>query len=246
MTAMDGTDDRDASEAPSSSSDFYNMDTPDNQHGVPAPAEQPRIELNSMAIPPNEQDDGDAEDSSSEMDLSASSRSSSPEPPGDVAQHTGTKRKLSDADDADDVAVPALEDPSKKRKLSPQPAQQVNGSVPMPSGLPVELWQQILLYLPPAMLCRCLRVSRTFNGYLTRTTAAPVAKKSQAKQVRVLDSEAIWTQARKNWFPNLPKPLLRCTELKMLQLIGGSTCQFCNRPTHVFACHDTLQRRTWA
>ena len=168
------------------------------------------------------------EDSSSEMDVSASSRSPTPEVLSQLPPHVGAKRKLSGSDDTTTINNPmqAYEDSAKKRKLSTPPAPDLSG--PWTDGLPVELWQQVFLYLPPAMLCRCLRVCRNFHNYLTQTKASAMMKKGKSR-VRVLDSETIWTHARKVFFPNLPRPLTRCTELEMLQLVGGRTCQFCTR-----------------
>ncbi|KAI7366949.1 hypothetical protein KC354_g3786 [Hortaea werneckii] len=216
-------------------------------------------------------DEDDTQDSSSDMDVSESSRSSSPEsdqerveeqehdqhqvqPQAQVqaqaqpeeSNHvtpllTGTKRKLSDA--AEDDNLDALEqalhdDPSKKRKHSLSPSSPVGAttdtSAPVAS-LPPELWQYIFLRLSPAMLSRCLRVCRAFNTYLTKIKAQPTlstAKKPkdpEKDKVKTVDSDSIWAEARKLYFPNMPRPLMRCSELTMLQLIGGKTCQFCGK-----------------
>ncbi|KAI6824254.1 hypothetical protein KC340_g11372 [Hortaea werneckii] len=154
---------------------------------------------------------------------------------------TGTKRKLSDAaeDDTLDALEQALhEDPSKKRKHSLSPPSPVaattDTSAPVTS-LPPELWQYIFLRLSPAMLSRCLRVCRAFNTYLTKIKAQPTlstAKKPkdpEKDKVKTVDSDSIWAEARKLYFPNMPRPLMRCSELTMLQLIGGKTCQFCGK-----------------
>ena len=179
------------------------------------------------------QDDAEDGDSSVEMDCSVSDASSAPgslEPHIDLPTHTGAKRKLSDADsDAIDALSEALEEPPKKLKMTTPPADAAPAALQSPATrLPTELWQNIFLYLSPAMLSRCLRVSKTFNMYLTATVAEPASKKDKAK-VRVLDSDVLWVQARKQYFPNMPRPLMRYTELQMLQLIGGKRCQFCDR-----------------
>ncbi|KAK6394977.1 hypothetical protein LTR65_001166 [Meristemomyces frigidus] len=164
------------------------------------------------------------------MDVSASSRSASPEPDEESVNHAGSKRKLSEAEDSLDALEQALEDQTtKKRKLSIPPQPEVPSEKSPAESLPTELWQQVFLRLSPVMLSRCLRVSKAFNTYLTKTKAQPVAKKVQ-KKVRVLDSDTVWAEARKLYFPNMPRPLMRCNELGMLQLVGGKTCQFCNRP----------------
>lgn len=227
MSDMNGRQD---SEAPSSSngSDFYNIDAHDaGQSVAPGTTTIVSKEDEIPTRPSHDPDDADDEDSSSEMDFSASSRASSTEP-GDVAlPHAGIKRKLTDG--PEDSSTLAATIAVKKRKLPTPPPPEPRKESPGFAGLPGELWQQVLLHLPPAMLCRCLRVCRTFHTYLTDTKADSAAKKDQAK-VRVLDSEAIWIHARKLFFPNLPRPLERCSELEMLQLVGGRSCQICFKP----------------
>ncbi|KAK3722206.1 hypothetical protein LTR37_002639 [Vermiconidia calcicola] len=233
------------SEAPTShSSDFYSLESPPRQTGFPAPVEPPVMDHAGTDTTASHQDQPQEDahsDSSSEMDMSDSSRSSSPEPEPEPPSHTGitrstgAKRKLSDGHDVTNGELQTSEDQSKKRKLQQDRSQAANGDTPRDSRLSVELWQQVFLYLPPAMLGRCLRVSKTFNRILTKTKAAPVAKKP-APKVRVLESEAIWTQARKNFLDKLPRPLARFTELQMLQLIGNHLCQFCHTaPVHIHA-----------
>ncbi|KAI7292081.1 hypothetical protein KC352_g2384, partial [Hortaea werneckii] len=214
-------------------------------------------------------EEDDTQDSSSDMDVSESSRSSSPESDQEQSQEqeqpqdqhqlqaqsqihaqdlnhvttklTGTKRKLSDAaeDDNLDALEQALhEDPSKKRRHSPSQSSPVppnTDTSALVASLPPELWQHIFLRLSPAMLSRCLRVCRAFNTYLTKTKAQPTlstAKKPkdpEKDKVKTVDSDSIWAEARKLYFPNMPRPLMRCSELTMIQLIGGKTCQFCGK-----------------
>ena len=255
MTEMDYINGRESSEAPSSSSsDFYNTDA--------APVAPPN-ESTSTALPPDmdetrltalsDEEHGatDDEDTSSEMDVSAPSRSPTPEASASTAPSIGIKRKPSDAFDGPEeaVTIPTSGLSAKKVKTSVTPAQANSGDTQRTATLPVEIWQQIFLYLPPAMLCRCLRVGKSFNSYLTTTKALLAPKKGPTK-VRLLDSEAIWAHARKTFFPNLPRPLSRCSELQMLQLVGGRKCQFCMRTpepspaTTPFNCgpgHDGLR-----
>lgn len=236
---MEDANGRAGSEAPSSaSSDFYGFDAPtepptEQPPNGPAAVELPVAHGN---VPANGEDNAQHEDdgdSSSEMDVSVSSRSASPEPQPDQAnvKHTaGPKRKLSDAEDNLDAPEMVMEDTTtKKRKLSTPPQPEVTSERSPAEKLPAELWQQVFLRLSPVMLSRCLRVSKAFNTLLTKTKAQPVAKKDQ-KKVRLLDSDAIWAEARKVYFPNMPRPLMRCNELEMLQLVGGQSCQFCRRP----------------
>ncbi|KAF2169857.1 hypothetical protein M409DRAFT_20271 [Zasmidium cellare ATCC 36951] len=220
---MEGEDWRESSEArPSSSEDFYAQDIP--MHHQPPP------EWNGVA------EASDVDDDSSEMDLSSPSRPATPEPqpqpmPDAVAANTlaGTKRKLSDSDNADSPASLLAAERFKKRKVYMARAQH-QPVAPPTAGMPVEIWQRVFSqYLSPIMLARCLRVCKSFSQYLTAVPAQPpVAKKNQGK-VQPVESESIWTQSRKNYFTTLPRPLNGLSELQMLQLLGGRRCQFCDK-----------------
>jgi len=218
MKAMDGRRD---SETPSSSgSDFYT--TPQGQlvHApVDAPTAQPLppVIQNGVASAASISEDGE----SSEMDVSMSSGSSSPEPMPDAPDRARVKRKLSDSPDGE---VMLLEDATKKRKVSCEPSPDQSAV----ERWTTELWQQVFLHLSPAMLCRCLRVSKRFNATLTNTKVQPTTKENKGKP-RVMDSESLWIQARKNFMPNMPRPLAGFNEWQMLELLGGRICQFCRR-----------------
>ena len=111
-------------------------------------------------------------------------------------------------------------------------AQPTNGSgAPAAMKLPTELWQRIFLFMPPTALGRCLSVCKTFNIYLTRTKAAPGSKKSKdtTESIRPVDSNELWSHARKIWVPNMPKVLAGYTELQTIQLVGGYSCQSCGK-----------------
>ncbi|KAH9826703.1 F-box domain containing protein [Teratosphaeria destructans] len=238
-------------DAHSPGSDFYNdasTNAPTADHpsasGVPAPTEltPDRSESLVHAEALSDVDDGD---SSVDMDVSEPSRSPTPEPayegcalpgqpeqPGeavDSAVHAGAKRKLSDAIDPLDALEQSLEDNSKKPRWLESPNSAPDARPSPAERCPVQLWQQVFLRLSPAVLSRCLCVSKTFNRYLTTTKADPTISKKDAKKIRILDSDTIWAEARKAYFPNMPRPLLQHTELQMLQLIGSKHCQFCGR-----------------
>lgn len=217
---------------------------------APEPSSAPLpISANSHAVPDddndddNDEDDDEDDDSGSEMDCSSPSAPSSPGPQsvpaipatnGLVANHlAGAKRKLSEA--VGDTAAPlaSAEDPAKKRKLivSALPVD-APGTPPRTARLPAEVWQRVFMHLSPAMLCRCLRVCKPFNIYLTQLAASPTprtAKKRDQTKARVVDSESIWIHSRKVHFPVMPRPLAAFSELDMLKLVGGRTCQFCSR-----------------
>lgn len=189
-------------------------------------------------------DDDDDDDSGSEMDCSSPSAPPSPRlqsapampQPAAVAtnHHAGAKRKLSDTADVETPTPLAhAEDPAKKRKLvvSALPVD-APGTPPRTARLPAEVWQRVFMHLSPVMLCRCLRVCKPFNLYLTHLAASPVpraSKKQDQTPARVVDSESIWIHARKNYFTIMPRPLAAFSELDMLKLVGGRTCQFCAR-----------------
>lgn len=253
---MDYTIGRSASEALSDDEDFYGDDTPTCQPADSHPIQEnhareelaaattdatpaaamalttaPAATATTTVADPEAVNGDDEDDSSSEMDLSSPSRPSTPEPAtlpaASPTAHAGAKRKLSDATDANEVAPVSTEDSAKKRKLSLAPAKQ-DGEEPRIPQLPAEVWQRVFLHLPPAMLCRCLRVSKSFNEYLTSTSAPPAVRKDRPK-IQVLDSETIWIQSRKTFYPTLPRPLAQFSEHGMLKLIGGRSCQFCYR-----------------
>lgn len=166
-------------------------------------------------------------------------------------QSTGAKRKMSEEITNGSRTVHEL---PKKPRLSPPPStaspprrsavpSDTNSTGYDTSQCPPEVWQRIFSCLSPASLSRCLRVNKSFHTLLTSTKAAPLPppaprdpaqrKKLPADQsprlrrIRLVDSNSLWANARKTWFPNLPRPLARCTELTMLQLIGGRHCQLC-------------------
>lgn len=118
--------------------------------------------------------------------------------------------------------------PQKRRKLVLTAERYFSPSIPTTANLPVEVWQHVFLYLTPDDLSRCLRVSRLFRSYLTDLTATmSVRLPPRRSGLKVLDSEAIWTSARKSFAPNLPRPLAGFTEMHMFQLLGGRDCQAC-------------------
>lgn len=249
-------DAREGSEAPSDSSgDFYSdavttQPQPSAHTTLPtpiattAPVTETIVNGSTMEVPAHEAHN-DNDETSSDMELSEASRAATPAPVPTCAQsdtpdaqvlavaasHAGAKRKLSDTDGtADRVATDSFDEQVKKRKVSAQ----------APSLSPA-IWQRVFTLLPPAMLCRCLRVSKEFN-HLLMGVKAPHGQQKDKSTARTIDSEAIWVQSRKTYFPQLPRPLRNRTELDMLKLVGGQACQFCGKTsapspaTSVFHC----------
>nr|OQO32018.1 hypothetical protein B0A51_00817 [Rachicladosporium sp. CCFEE 5018] len=173
------------------------------------------------------------EDSGSEMDVSDTSSEASLAEPSTPEQpvHAGSKRKLDLAGPVEEDAAPAVEEPQKKRRLSDVPAGKARPRADGSSAANYwtdEMWQHIFIRSPPAMLARCMQVSKRFNTLLTRTTAPP-ASRGSGSRLRLLDSEYIWMHSRKNAYPNLPRPLQGFKELDMLRLIGCRDCQACGK-----------------
>ena len=212
---------RQPSEAPSSSSsDLYTA------HPAETTKSQPPT-TNGSAMPhavPH--DEGDL---SSEMDVSHSSSSVASSEQDSGPPHAGAKRKLEDTDIENESDAVGPQEAVKKPKVSCSLAKPPSPNLLMTAGWPPELWQQVFLYLSPAMLSRCLRVCRSFKFCLTQLKATNIPSKRNAPIARVLDSEALWTQARKNTYSTMPRPLSGFGELQSLQLVGGNSCQSCGK-----------------
>lgn len=140
-------------------------------------------------------------------------------------ERTVNKRKLS--------SVPHEPDLSQKRRrvVNIIPEQYFSSAVPRTAGLPAEVWQHIFLYLSPDSLSCCLRVNKRFRAYLSSVSASQsVRLPSRRTGLKLMDSDAIWTSARKLFALNLPRPLSDFTEMQMFQLLGGIYCQMCGTP----------------
>lgn len=221
---MSGVNGRQPSEAPSSSSsDLYAAND-----AVAAPAnvsiEAPKL-AQAQPVADYEDDDGDA---SSEMDVSDSSSSTASGHPDSAPSHAGAKRKLSDADMDSTTTTTSAQDSVKKPRVSLPPIA-VGVAAPSVAGWPPELWQHVFVHLSPAMLSRCLRVCKSFNFYLTQLKATNLPIKRNAPAFRVIDSEVVWVQSRKHAYNTMPRPLAGFSELRMLQLIGGQSCESCGK-----------------
>jgi hypothetical protein len=217
---------RQASEAlSSSSSDLYTAEPTNTQptatNGTTMPHEPVQVQpLTDL------EDDGDL---SSDMDVSDDSSSTASADPVTGPSHAGAKRKLSDVDTQETCALSIAHDPVKKPRMS-IPLARPGPNVLITAGWPPELWQQVFTYLSPAMLSRCLRVCRSFKFCLTQLKATNMPRKKNTPIARVLDSEALWTQSRKHTYNTMPRPLQGFSELQMLQLFGGASCQSCGKP----------------
>jgi hypothetical protein len=226
---MADTNGRQSSEAPSSSSsDLYTAHTAEPTKPQPTAINGATAYQKPAHVQPAPvfEDDGD---SSSEMDVSDSSSSIASAHPDPAPAHAGAKRKLSDTDLKGASAASLAHDIVKKPRMS-LPIAKPGPSLLMTAGWPPELWQQVFTYLSPAMLSRCLRVCKSFKYCLTQLKATTIPRKRNTPLARVLESEGLWTQARKHAYPTMPRPLNGFSELRMLQLIGGAPCQSCGKP----------------
>jgi hypothetical protein len=157
------------------------------------------------------------------------------------ATHAGVKRKLNEDENAaaDHEAFPVEDDDSarelKLRKLDAVPdADKHNlGSPLRKADLPFSIWKQVFNHLSPAMLARCVRVSKTFHSFLVYKDGqsngnTPQDAKSSARPTKK-EIDTIWTQSKRAVFPTLPKSLQGMTDLEMFALIGASSCQSCDK-----------------
>ncbi|KAK5174393.1 uncharacterized protein LTR77_001473 [Saxophila tyrrhenica] len=247
----------DSSETPSSTSDFYATESDNKQPGLPLPPDMTEPQATTTAPQDPEQDQ--ATDASSDMDISDASRPSSPVPskeplpqplpqPLPPPSHAGVKRSLDvDTDVTDHGNAESTDHPSQRRKLSLHPSLLVSSDSTADSpkwhpegvkALPEQLWQQVFVKVAPADLERCASSCREFRRILT-STAQPTeigphqvigARKLFPAVHQVQASETVWKQSRQCFYPFLPRPLRGFTERQMLRLLFSTTCHRCNRP----------------
>lgn len=252
---MEGDSARRGSEASSADdSDFYSPDAPPSAAAcLGQPSQEEDAERATTLREPSratnegyEGSDDDDDNSSQAMDIS---RDATPEPenasanamasvaatatatataaPVEVAaamNRTGTKRKLDDLLDANSAAADESSGDVKRSKDGKSPLEKEKPELTGP------IWQHVFLYLSPPMLCRCLRVCKDFQHYLTK-----VKTDNKQPEEGLVNSEFIWTQSRTNHFRQLPKPLAcfadhPLPELEMFKLLGGHCCEFCGTP----------------
>lgn len=103
--------------------------------------------------------------------------------------------------------------------------------------LPKDIWQRIFSYVPPVFLGRLLRVSRSFNAYLSTPKGSQMEPFSPSGQeMEPTPAEKVWMASRKRFCPGLPKPLCGLRELDMWKLLRGMRCQICEKhKRHVYA-----------
>lgn len=239
-----GREEDGAAASPPTNTTMTSASPPVAAHAAAAPSEP----ANAASSPVLTQDhDSDSEAESVDMDVSASDDEQEPEPKPELSEPMPLTNGAESAEGPQQVndtvtnVAPAGHQDSHVADLAPV-ANSTTAVAPVQSITPgnavqrcgEEIWQHIFLYARPAALARCLRVCKKFNHALTDVRGEESRKKPRQKDeyppsLKLMDHNKIWASARKFWMKNLPKPLARCTELQMLQLIGGLTCQFCLR-----------------
>ncbi len=134
----------------------------------------------------------------------------------------------------DDELAASVSSRIKRPKTGNQVTPVSNGtSHAQPSGLPVEIWQHIFSFVPPAFLGRLLRVSRVFYVNLTSATSEPATSETASRDmenqraVRGVSADEVWAASRKRFAPGLPRPTLGLSELERMRLLLGRQCQIC-------------------
>lgn len=113
------------------------------------------------------------------------------------------------------------------------------------SELAPEIWQFIFTFLPPDTLVALSLVNRRFHSLLVpptgqRTTNAVATRNGL---LEVVDGDHIWACARRNYLPDIPKPLHGRSELDMWRLVRGRDCQFCGKRDR--SKKDVLRVNVW-
>ncbi|KAI9657608.1 MAG: hypothetical protein M1821_002784 [Bathelium mastoideum] len=134
------------------------------------------------------------------------------------AMDLGPKRKLS---------MQSSQSPDKRRKTEARHGD-LFPELPAVAGLPAEIWQCIFRQVHPLMLYRLRRVSHAFRRYLSDSEAHRWLNPRKSR-LQVLDAETVWSDSRKLYYPNMPRPLVDCSETDMWKLILGQNCMFCGR-----------------
>lgn len=79
-------------------------------------------------------------------------------------------------------------------------------------ALPETIWADIFSRLPPQQLAQLTRTCRLFKKYLL--------------------NQSIWRASRKQWMPEMPKPVFKLKEWEMLALVKGDGCMICRNKIH--------------
>lgn len=89
--------------------------------------------------------------------------------------------------------------------------------------LPENIWIDIFSRLPPQKLAQLRRTCRLFQKYLL--------------------NQSIWRASRKQWMPDMPKPVFNLKEWEMLALTRGDGCMICGNKTYTRAIYWAFRVR---
>lgn len=89
--------------------------------------------------------------------------------------------------------------------------------------LPENVWVGIFSRLPPQKLAQLRRTCRAFQNYLF--------------------NQSIWRASRKQWMPEMPKPVFNLKEWEMLALAKGDGCMICGHTTYTRAIYWAFRVR---
>ncbi|KAF8426250.1 hypothetical protein EV426DRAFT_20841 [Tirmania nivea] len=89
--------------------------------------------------------------------------------------------------------------------------------------LPENVWASIFSGLPPQKLAQLRRTCRAFQNYLL--------------------NQSIWRASRKQWMPEMPKPVFKLKEWEMLALARGDGCMICGHKTYTIAIYWAFRVR---
>ncbi|KAF8467792.1 hypothetical protein BDZ91DRAFT_723073 [Kalaharituber pfeilii] len=108
-----------------------------------------------------------------------------------------------------------LDDAKRLRFTPPGPAKALT--------LPESIWAEIFSQLPPQKLAQLRRTCRLFQKFLL--------------------NQSIWRASRKQWMPEMPKPVFSLKEWEMLALAKGDGCMICGNRTHTHAIYWAFRVR---
>lgn len=89
--------------------------------------------------------------------------------------------------------------------------------------LPSDIWEDIFSRLPPEKLAQLRGTCRLFRRYLL--------------------NESIWKASRKQFMPEMPKPVFRLKEWEMIALVKGSSCMICGNNAYPRAIYWAFRVR---
>lgn len=97
------------------------------------------------------------------------------------------------------------------------------------TDLPVEILQHIFSFVNPLALGRLLRTCRLFNTLLDPSKPLPANSTFSISGLVLQQQNDLWSQVRRTAAADRPRPMEDMTELDMWRLIGGNSCQFCEK-----------------